>query len=191
MSPEKEYDSLRDEMLQLSNRQLNLVTFTLTASVTLIGFGIDNGDGFIALIPLILLAFLLNQQVITRRGILRISTYISYFLEPQAKRVGWETRVNHLRRKSAVTPIFRDFGSTQTAFALLPIFVGLVCIVVSFIYLISFGGYFWLVPTILLVLWTGYSISILRRLKLAGSDRLRREFLKAWAEIQSYENQDG
>ncbi|MEZ4862106.1 MAG: hypothetical protein R3C14_12390 [Caldilineaceae bacterium] len=190
MSPDQEFDSLRDELLQLTNRQLNLVTFTLTVSVILIGFAINNSDGVIVLAPLILLAFLLNQQVATRRGIQRISTYISCCLEAQSNYMGWETRVNQLRKKSLGNPVFRDFGSTQPAFALLPIVTGIVCIIVSYAILMNSSIYFllWILPSIALVFWIGYSISIFLRLRLAESDNPRNEYVKAWEDILTGDN---
>jgi hypothetical protein len=170
----EEYNSLRSEIMQLSDRQLSMVNFILSVSAGLIGYGISNGNGFILLIPLILLTFLLNQQVVTRRAIARISSYISAVIE---KGNGWETQVNELQKMPAGKARLKDSESTQIQFAQLPIFVGFVCILLSLFYV---ERYFLLIPVALSFVWYIFSRSRLKQLRTSQLYQLWKSSKGTW-----------
>ena len=179
ISAEKEYDSLRNEMGQLVNRQNNRITWVLTVTVALIGYGLrEEVNGVVFLTPLILLSFLLQQQVIARLAMVRISTYISNYLE--SKR-GWESRLAVLRRN----PPKGVFWGTERSFAFLPIVVGFLCGGMSAYYLIDS---FWVVLSIAcLVAWLVYSYFILQQLTHTAISDLREKLMNYWEESRDQE----
>jgi len=183
VSLEKEYSSLRDEILQLSDRQFNLVTFALTVTIALIGYGISNNNGFIPLVPLLMLAFVLVQLVRVRRGMIRISSYISFFIE-YGNDMGWETRANQLRQITAKEKALKRSGVTQMSLGILPIMVGFACIAISFAYL---GWRLWPIPAAVAIVWLIFSIFIIAELGYAVSEELWTELTEAWREVQKNE----
>jgi hypothetical protein len=85
MSRDTEYQTLRTEILDKSGRQFNMVSFALTVTVALIGYGLTNANALIFLVPLLMLALILIHLVRNIYAILRITSYIRLFIEPEEK----------------------------------------------------------------------------------------------------------
>jgi hypothetical protein len=184
MSLKEEYSSLRDEILQFSDRQVNLVTFALTITAALLGYGITSGNGFVSLVPLLMLAFVLIQLVRVRRGMIRISSYLSYFIESRTNDLGWETRVNQLRKLTAKERGLKHPGVSVISFGMLPIVVGFVCIGISFAYL---GRRLWPAPAVVALIWLIFSVLTVRELNYVVSDQLWQDLVRNWSIIYARE----
>jgi hypothetical protein len=184
MSLKEEYSSLRDEILQFSDRQVNLVTFALTITTALLGYGITSGNGFVSLVPLLMLAFVLIQLVRVRRGMIRISSYLSYFIESRTNDLGWETRLNQLRNLTAKERGSKHPGVSVISFGMLPIVVGFVCIGISFAYL---GRRLWPAPAVVALVWLIFSGLMVRDLNYVVSDQLWQDLVRNWSIIHARE----
>jgi len=97
MSRDTEYQTLRTEILDKSGRQFNMVSFALTVTVALIGYGLTNGNALIFLVPLLMLALILIHLVRNIYALLRITSYIRLFIEPEEKDLKWETYMLQFR----------------------------------------------------------------------------------------------
>ena len=76
MSRDTEYQTLREEILNNAGRQFNMVSFALTVTAALIGYGLTSGNALVFLVPLLMLALTLIHLVRNIYSILRIASYI-------------------------------------------------------------------------------------------------------------------
>jgi hypothetical protein len=137
------YESLRQEILDTYNRQVNLVTFAFTAAAALMGFGFTAKDAtsLVFLLPLVLMALLMVQLDNSIYNILTLSVYIRVVLERQNDMPKWETDIGNLREhlrdtKSEAPKLLKPFNPVtlfdSLVFAASAAAMGVICIVLSF-----------------------------------------------------------
>ena len=95
MSSCSEYESLRQEILELFDREFSAVTVGLTAAGAIIGFGLtqDKPNALIFLAPLFVLSLTLLQLKQCHYSIIQIAVYIRENLENK----GWESYMSFQR----------------------------------------------------------------------------------------------
>lgn len=190
MSQDTEYASLREEILQLSARQFNTTTFAITATVLLIGYGIesDNNKSLILIVPLIILAFAGFQMVSQAYATMRIATYIYCFIEPRNENYNWETYMRAYRAEVTHDPIFSrlSWPSYQT----LLVAVGWFCVILSIVFA-SQTAEILILPIIASLLWLWFTIWFIPKMKKAVSGDIDTQLTKVWEKIAAnVKNQD-
>lgn len=148
-----EVSSLRAELVRYSDQILDLVKFAVTATSALVGFGLSRGDytaGYIALVPLLILAPSLSLVMNRRQNIVRIATYLRAF---GGHKFAYESRLWRLRQR-------RDIHWVNYQFTILGVFIiiGFVCITMSFLFLLA-EGLLLLIPGLVGLVWLGFSVA--------------------------------
>ena len=102
INPEKEYDTLRQEILKRVEMQYTLVNLTLTFVAVFLGLGLENNLIAFLVPPLVTLIALLYKTHSVM--ILRISNYMIERFESQIdSSVGWEAH----NKIKATSPVFK------------------------------------------------------------------------------------
>ncbi|GEM_PF-5327834 len=103
MNANSEYEALRKELSEISARQFNLVTFSVTASGALLAVAVEQKQPLVALIPLLILWFCGGVYINHAYATMRIATYIRNFHESSNPALCWETYMQKLRDHQAKT----------------------------------------------------------------------------------------
>lgn len=141
MHNECEYQSLRQEILELFQREYQSVTVGLTATGAILGYGLsqDSTVSLFFLIPLVILSLVLMQLKQCHDSILQIAVYIRMRYEKDKKNeLGfyWES---YMYRQRELSSEIRDYNPV-TSFTMINYFVlasilsGALCIVIAVIY---------------------------------------------------------
>ena len=150
------YQTLRQELLDSYNREVNLATFAFTATAAFIGYGFtaQNPSPLVFLLPLLILALLfvqLNNSILT---IFSISVYIRVFIEAESNSPKWKTTISALRDALRKQGRFNPLKwLTEVHFSIAAILMGAICI---YLYSQSSSQYF--VSIIFAGLWAIYCI---------------------------------
>lgn len=86
-----EYNSLRQEVVAISNKRTQRLAITMAALPTLISVGFVSNLPEITALTLIVVSSGWNDDHRVRQSTHRIGAYIKYFLEPVISGVNWET----------------------------------------------------------------------------------------------------
>ena len=186
MSKDIEYQSLRNEILDNSNRQLNIVNLALGATVVLIGYGVDKSSSLTILAPLLLLALAQLQLVRSVYTILRIASYIRLFIESDDDNYNWETRIRHFRQRVPYQKHSIHVRHTLPSYGMGLFLTGVSCIILSITYAKNLE-YIIIVATF--VLWVWFSVIIFRWIKYETSDQLENDFDDVWKEVRKLNKQ--
>ncbi|HEX8173989.1 MAG TPA: hypothetical protein VF543_02600 [Pyrinomonadaceae bacterium] len=123
---EKEYDTLRQEIMHWQSRRFSVVTGSLIIVIAILGWAVNAPDKWSwAVVSSILFAMLSIAGYMTWLiGLLisRISTYLEVFHEDHSENIGWERR--HRIPK-------RNFISSKGAYATMFFGVGIISLAVS------------------------------------------------------------
>jgi len=123
---EKEYDTLRQEIMHWQSRRFSVVTGSLVVVIAILGWAINAPDKWSwTIVSSILFAILSIAGYMTWLiGLLtsRISTYLEVFHEANSVEIGWERR--HRAPK-------RNFLSSKGAYSLMYLGVGFISFIVS------------------------------------------------------------
>jgi hypothetical protein len=187
MSIEIEYQTLRTELLEVSGRQLTVLAFAFSVTAALVGWGLssNNNNSIVVLTSLIPLSFAGLQLVSHAYSIMRIATYIYYFIEPKSEHLNWESYMREFRSRISQReyPLLARFS--WPAYENLLIVVGWICIGIAFI--LAFGGnagsYEIYVTSGAAVLWLIFSIWLWHQMKMAVSGEMDRELEGIWASL--------
>lgn len=137
MSQIEEYRSLRTEILEVSGRQLTILTVTFTATAALIGIGIQSQQPFVVLASLIALTFAGIEMVSHAYSIMRIASYIRSRIESEIPELNWETSMHDLRKLILEGKVPQMERFIWPSYENLVIVVGFSGIIVAFILAIS------------------------------------------------------
>ncbi len=180
MSQDKEYNTLRAEILQNSNGQFSMVSFAITVTVALIGYGFTNNNSFIFLAPLLVLALVLIHLIRNIYSMLRIASYIRMFIECEADGLKWETYMHRFRAKTSNQKQFSHIQHTLPSYELLLFITGWICILLSLLYA---KEYQLIVPIVVGILWFLFWILIRRWIRYEISGQMERDFDAIWREV--------
>jgi DNA-binding XRE family transcriptional regulator len=180
MSRDKEYDTLREEILQNSGRQFGMVSFAITVTVALIGFGLENANPFIFLVPLLVLALVLIHLIRSIDSIHRIASYIRMFIEYDEDDLKWETYICQFRKEARSRKHSTHIRHTLPSYELMLSATGWVCISLSFAYANDQER---IVPFALAFLWARFSYVIRRWIEHETSGKLERDLDGVWADV--------
>lgn len=194
MSEISEYNSLRTELLQVNERQLQTTTFALTVTVAIIGLGIRDQDyrSFIMLVPLIILFFAEIQMVSQAYSTMRIATYIHTFIERDNENLNWETHMRIYRQKVKSSRLLSRLS--WPSYQLVLVSTGWICVILSILFALSSSQEdVKLIPNVILslsaaLLWLVSSIWFLRRMNLAVSGVVEKEFDRLWSAAKEVAN---
>ncbi len=111
ISADKEYDTLRQEILKRIEINYQIVNVLLSISAAFLGFGINNNLIALLLPPIILLLAVVWRQNLDVNG--KISKYLSDRYEHDESGVIWETHIRDLRtaQRKTLTGIFFTIGT--------------------------------------------------------------------------------
>jgi hypothetical protein len=176
---EKEYDTLRQEIMQWQSRRFSLVTGSLIIVVAILGWAVNAPDKWSwTVVSSILFAMLSIAGYMTWLvGLLnsRIGTYLEVFHENDSAEIGWERRQRG--RKG-------NFISSKGAYATMFFGVGIISLAVSLTVCKA-------TPTkpsiILFSLFTTSFLSTV--MVLAFGKRPWDKYIKQWQQIKSQEAQ--
>jgi hypothetical protein len=173
-----EVTCLRNELIKYEDQIVDLTKFAITASSILLGFGLSQSGpaaGFIVLVPLVVIAPLLQLMLNRHLNIVRVATYLWAFAGESFR---FEERLWKFRKDSVLPR-----GSFATGTRGLLLMIGFVCILLSFV-LLRPSGSSMLLPSIAVVLWSGFAIVHYRdwqRVQLGGN--MTGECIEGEAEI--------
>lgn len=132
-----EYNSLRQEILEVANRELNLINFGVTATAAILAFAFNTKDPFIFLLPLTILYGTLTQLCNSLRQTLTVATYIRVCIESRRSDLNWESFVHELRTNlrshNRYSPWMRftelnySVANSELNYAIPIVFLGIVC----------------------------------------------------------------
>ncbi len=167
ISKEKVYDSLRVELLSISERQFNSFALSITASGTILGLATQasTNKALLALIPIVILSAIGTQLSKLAQSHMRIANYIRCFLESDQSFPQWETYMTMYRKVSKLRG-WRSWPEYQSVI----IFMGLVCLVVALILHQTYSE-LWIV-LLTFFYWLFYSVWIIRALSRATQGKL-------------------
>ena len=196
----KQYETLRNEILEAnkSNNQILIVTVGFVGGV--LSFCSSQVDEFYyGIISIYFVTFLAYRILYgNRKKIWRNASYMAVFIEPELKKIKWETRLNNLktkmepRRKSSFTSL-----STENDFYIVNALniIALVFLVFKYVdsgYFKSFADnylelnfityYISIILTITLFTWSFKCNKLNRR-----NGKNHQDFLDGWNEIKSAE----
>ena len=98
-----EYSFLKTEINNHSVRHNNLVTFTITSVVTIIGLAFTINNEYIVyltLLPFVILVPMAARIARSRKSIALVAAYMIVFLEPKLDGINWETATLCFYRKA-------------------------------------------------------------------------------------------
>lgn len=179
MSREVEYNALRAEIREYQSRQFTMVSFAITATVTLIGYGTTNKNALVLVTPILILTLVLLQLVRNIFHIFRVGTYIRAFIKPNEVSLNWETYSRQFRILRTGQERLVHFRHDLPSYEVVLISTGWACIILSFIFSI---GYEFLVPLLLAIYWLIFWTMIRRRIKYQTSGQLEIDLDLIWAE---------
>lgn len=179
-----EYQSLRQELLDSYNREVNLAAFTFTAASAAIGYGFtaQNTNPIIFLLPVLILGLLLVQINNSIYTILSVSVYIRIFIEDGSDRK-WERAISTLRsilrKRKRYNPLTLF---TEIHYAVAAIVMGLICIVLSLLY--SSSWYQYTISIIVALGWLTYCVVMFRPIAYANSGLYEQELERDFGQIK-------
>jgi multisubunit Na+/H+ antiporter MnhG subunit len=176
---EKEYDTLRQEIMHWQSRRFSVVTGSLVIVIAILGWAVNAPDKWSwTVVSSILFAMLTIAGYMTwlvGRLITRIGTYLEVFHENDSADIGWERR----QRKSK-----RNFVSSKGAYATMFFGVGIISLAVSLTVCKAQPT----TPSIILFsLFAASCLSMV--IVLAFGKRPWDKYIKQWQEIKAQEVQ--
>lgn len=114
---EKEYDNLRNEIIQKIGLINTLLTFTITTTVAILTFALSENNAFFCLMPFCIIIPMSIRIAYYRSAISKLSAYMIVFLEKNLDGINWETRnallikenSNNKKRKFTVPTILQQY----------------------------------------------------------------------------------
>jgi hypothetical protein len=97
----EEYKTLREEIFEIDKRISNYVIYSVLATATLLGFGIQYPSPFLFLLPLAIIIPFSHRIRSWQNDILFKGTYISLNIENKNENLNWETFLRKFRKKTA------------------------------------------------------------------------------------------
>lgn len=88
----KEYETLREEMLQKIELHNSLITFMITTVVALLTFALTQNEPLLYLSPFGIIIPITMRVTYYRTMMVKLSAYIIVYLEKDIKGLEWETR---------------------------------------------------------------------------------------------------
>lgn len=156
--PDVEITALRSELVQHSSQILTVTQIAVTASVTIIGFGLSQpapNSGFIVMLPLLILWPSFGLITNRRLNVLRIATYLRAYGD---KAFRYETRLRHLRTNEVLR-----WPSFHRGIARAFVILGFACVGISVLLLMQ-RQEFLVVPAIGAFMWSWFAWRIWHRL---------------------------
>lgn len=89
---EKEYDNLRNEIIQKIELINTLLTFTITTTVAILTFALSRKNEILYLMPFCIIIPMSIRIAYYRSTISKLSAYMIVFLEKNLDGINWETR---------------------------------------------------------------------------------------------------
>lgn len=133
-----EYESLRQEILELFQREFQSITIGLTAVGAILGFGLSQpaANPYFSLIPIIILSLVLLQLKQCHYSILHIAVYIRIRYTPLRDTDclhTWESFMHHLRMLASEEKKYNPLTSFSMIhyFVVGTILAGMLCILIS------------------------------------------------------------
>lgn len=108
VAQDKEYTSLRQELLEHQSRRLTILNVVLTICIALFAAGVQLQIKLLPLLALILLHMARVQIAEAQYGVARISSYIRIVLEPDNPLLNWESGSFWIRKDSLTTKTKED-----------------------------------------------------------------------------------
>lgn len=90
----KEYQNLRNEIIQVTSLHNTLLTFTITTTIAVLSFVFaqDSIIPFLFLLPFCIIIPMSMRIAYYRTNMAKISAYIIVFIETEIPEINWETR---------------------------------------------------------------------------------------------------
>ena len=88
---EWEYKTLRDEILQRQRISVQILAMSIAATGIILGISVQSKDGYLSLIPLIVLIPAIYIYISFINTIFRLAAYISMFIETKTEGLQYET----------------------------------------------------------------------------------------------------
>jgi hypothetical protein len=180
MNPDLVYESLRQELLNLYDREVKMVTFTFTVTAVLIGYGFASKNSLAFLLPVPILALLLVQLNNWLYTIFTISVYIRVYIEPEHSIPKGETDIGTLRDKLRKEKPFDELKNYNplTVFAArlyadAAAGMGVICIILTLAY--ASLWYEYLVSGIVAVGWIIACLILFRPITFVNSGKYESE----------------
>lgn len=186
MPQDTEYQTLRKEILDNAGRQFNMVSFALTVTAALIGYGLTSKNALVFLVPLLMIALTTIHLVRNIYSILRIASYIRSFIEPKEDNFKWETYMRQFRAEERKRKHPIHVRHTLPSYELVLVLTGWICVVLAFLHAES---YQLIAVSIVAVLWLLFWVVVHRWISYETSGQLERDFDTIWAEVAKVVNQ--
>jgi hypothetical protein len=149
------------------------------------GVNSKNNNSIVILTSLIPLSFVGLQLVSHAYSIMRIATYIFYFIDPQNKYLNWESYMREFRSKVSQReyPLLAKFS--LPAYENILIVVGWICIGIASILAFGTNARSYEIYVVLgtTVLWMIFSIWLWRRMKIAVTGEMDKELIEPRTQI--------
>lgn len=178
---EKEYDTLRKEIMEWQSRRFSVATGSLVIVIAILGWAVNSPEKWSwAVVSSILFAMLTIASYLTLlMGLLNsgISTYIEVFHEEKGSEIGWEGRHRKFERR---------FISSKDGYAIMYCGIGTISLIIS---IAVCKGRPTLPSLITFVLFVASFLSIV--LTLLFRPRPWKEYIKQWNNIKAEEKPRG
>ena len=177
----KEYDNLRNEINQLISLHNTLLTFTITAVVTILTIALSENMTILYLIPFCIIIPMSMRIAYYRSSMAKLAAYMIVFLEKKLDGIKWETRNAMLIEKAPAKKTIYHFTVLRYYECLILAVICYILYVIDYtkdkeISIRTTVNILW---PLLLIVW---EILITKRINLANKEK--QNWIKKWTELK-------
>ena len=171
----KEYESLKSEINQKIELHNSLTMFMITTVIAILAFALESDNSLLYLLPFGIIIPVSMRIAYYRTAMVKLSAYISVFIEKRIKELNWETRNMHFVNKGE--------NKLQNCFTISHFYEGLIlsmiCCVLFFLSYLNNNP-----ASLCIILWTIFVLflvawEILITLRIKGIDKEKNDWIKS------------
>lgn len=172
----KEYESLKSEINQKIELHNSLTMFMITTVIAILAFALESGNSLLYLLPFGIIIPVSMRIAYYRTAMVKLSAYISVFIEKRIKELNWETRNMHFVNKGE-SKLHNFFTISHFYEGLI---LSLICCVLFFLNYLNNNP-----ASLYIILWTIFVLflvawEILITLRIKGIDKEKNDWIKKW-----------
>lgn len=175
----KEYESLRNEILQKIQLTNTLLNFAVTTAVAILAFAVEskNKNALLFLVPFCVLIPISVRIAYYRDSMAKISAYMNVFLEEKIEGFDWETR-NVLLDEKNMNKKYDFLRNTEC------LFIGIVCTGLYFYYYIMYKQQICKIIDVALPI-IFFSIEIFITFRRKSFVKERKKWISEWQKLKN------
>lgn len=173
---EKQYEMLREEIINCTRLSNEFSTFSMTALAAVLAFALSENNPFLFAIPYILIIPLSSKSLYYRNNIATISAYMIVVLEPIIEGYRWESSVSQYNKHNGSTAftIFRNYEYC---------FESVVCLILYLYYAVGFDTDPAIIAAVGIICAAATAYVSIICYKMAHTSELKKVSIKRWEQV--------